>query len=404
MWETQSKGTKRKRGPTAEPPPKKAQMPSAALGKAPPELGMETPPVASVPVSGEASAAIALGASSLEDYLTGRDLPASETIPIELSEQPPTSRLGTEGMGMGGFLEELRGMLSKSGQKKALIPMPVPRRSSGKWKPMLGKPTISTATAASMLVPQQRAPETSVQPGLDPVPMEVVVDTPRPQEGPSAPVSVPTGLDVRPAEPTDPPIPDNTQVAAEVMEDVAVRVAGSVQPEAIVVVVHQEVVMISLPTPSREDAVITTPTVALETSPLESCTEVETGLSSQQEPLVTQDVGGVSTEGTESTQERAALAMLQTTGGFDPYGGQTEEVVDDREANNIPSAPESFDSGQVDSGGDRDGTSSDNWERQDSGPEGGNARTGTGKPREEGNQETSVTNYYFRGSASSQVS
>ena len=57
---------------------------------------------------------------------------------------------------MGGFLAELKGKLPKGGPKKASMPTPVPRRSAGKWKPVLGEPTPSTATAASVLIPQQK--------------------------------------------------------------------------------------------------------------------------------------------------------------------------------------------------------------------------------------------------------
>ena len=79
---------------------------------------------------------------------------------------------------VGGFLAELRGRVPKGGQRGTAVPTPIPRRSAGKWKPVLGKPTIPTATAASMLMPQQKTMEEEVQSSSGPVLMEAVVETP----------------------------------------------------------------------------------------------------------------------------------------------------------------------------------------------------------------------------------
>ena len=46
-------------------------------------------------------------------------------------------------------------MLPKARPKKAPVQTPIPRRPGGKWIPVLGKPTPSVVTAASVLVPQQ---------------------------------------------------------------------------------------------------------------------------------------------------------------------------------------------------------------------------------------------------------
>ena len=72
--ETQSKaekGAKRKGGPMVEPPPKKTRTPPTALGRAPLDTETGTAPETQVPTPGETGAVMALGASSLEDYLIG---------------------------------------------------------------------------------------------------------------------------------------------------------------------------------------------------------------------------------------------------------------------------------------------------------------------------------------------
>ena len=148
-------------------------------------------------------------------------------LPTEGQVQPPTSQVNLTGMGMGGFLAELKGMLLKGGPKKASIPTPVPRRFADKWRPVLGKPTVSAATAASVLIHQQKARETGTQPISSTVLAETGVDTPGQLEGPSASASTPVGPDVQPVKQVDPDASDSTQVAMEANEDMATGVVES---------------------------------------------------------------------------------------------------------------------------------------------------------------------------------
>ena len=222
--ETQSKaekGTKWKKGSAVEPLPKKARTLSAALGKAPPELGTETAPAIQVSTPGEASAAMALGASSLENYLIGADLLTQGTTPMVEQAQPLTSQTNITGLGMGGFLTELKGMLPKGGPKRAPNLTPVPQRPGSKWKPVLGKPTPSTATAASVLVPQQKVGGTGAEPITSTIQMETSVDMPGQPEGLSVEALTPVVPDICPTEPVDPDTSGTTQVAAEATEDIA---------------------------------------------------------------------------------------------------------------------------------------------------------------------------------------
>ena len=85
------KGTKRKKGTDIGPPPKKARTPPAALGRAPLESETETMPATPASTLGKASAAMALGASSLENYLIGGDLLTPGTAFTVEQAQTPTS-------------------------------------------------------------------------------------------------------------------------------------------------------------------------------------------------------------------------------------------------------------------------------------------------------------------------
>ena len=79
--EAQSKAekeAKRKGGPMMEPPLKRTHMPTATLSKAPSDSEMGTVPTTQVSTQGETGVVMALGASSLEDYLTSRDTQTPE--------------------------------------------------------------------------------------------------------------------------------------------------------------------------------------------------------------------------------------------------------------------------------------------------------------------------------------
>ena len=160
--EAQSKAgkeAKRKGGPTMEPPPKKTRMPTATLSKAPSDSKTGTVPVTQVLTPGETGSVMALGASPLEDYLTGRDTQTPGTTATVGQVPNPSSGTNPAMQSMGGFLG--MGMLPKARPKKVPVPTPIPRRSGGKWIPVLGKPAPSVATAASLLVPQKTTGGTS---------------------------------------------------------------------------------------------------------------------------------------------------------------------------------------------------------------------------------------------------
>ena len=148
------KGAKRKGESAVGPQAKKAHTPSAALGRAPPEPETETLADIQVTVSEGAGLMATLGASSLEDYLTGKDIQTTETM--SAAEQRPQPGKGTDTAvtGMGGFLKDLKGMIPKAKPKRTPVQTPIPRRPGGKWIPVLGKPAPSKATVASLLVPQ----------------------------------------------------------------------------------------------------------------------------------------------------------------------------------------------------------------------------------------------------------
>ena len=141
--EAQSKAgkeAKQKGGPTMEPPPKRTRMPTATLSKAPSDSETGTVPATQVSTPGETGAVMALGASSLEDYLTGRDTQTPGTTATVGQVPNPSSGTNPAVQSMGGFLADLKGMLPKARPKKAPVPTPIPRRSGGKWIPVLGKP------------------------------------------------------------------------------------------------------------------------------------------------------------------------------------------------------------------------------------------------------------------------
>ena len=75
-----------------EPPPKKMRTPTATLSKAPSDSETGTVPATQVSTPGEMGAVMALGASSLEDYLTGRDTQTSGTTLLWDRCHPPAVR------------------------------------------------------------------------------------------------------------------------------------------------------------------------------------------------------------------------------------------------------------------------------------------------------------------------
>ena len=162
--ETQSKvgkGAKQKGGPTVEPPPKKTRTPTATLSKAPLDTETGTVPATQVSTPGEMGAVMALGASSLKDYLTGRDTQTSGTTATVGQVPTPSSETNPAMQSMGGFLVDLKGMLPKARPKKAPVQTLIPRRTGGKWIPVLGKPMPSVVT---VLVPQQKMGGISTEP------------------------------------------------------------------------------------------------------------------------------------------------------------------------------------------------------------------------------------------------
>ena len=87
---------------------------------------------AAAPKQGGKSTVVAMGASSLEDYLLGGGLPAPAEVPTSELMQTPTSQANLTGMGMGGFVAELKDMLPRAGPKKVSVTTPVQRRPAEK--------------------------------------------------------------------------------------------------------------------------------------------------------------------------------------------------------------------------------------------------------------------------------
>ena len=98
-----------------------------------------------------------------------------------------------------------------------------------------------------------------------------------------------------------------------------------------------------------------TPRVA----PVKESVAVHTGLPSQPEPPAMGKGENLPNEEARSAQDETATGLIQTVGGFNPYGGQVEEHAGNQEANNIPSAPESVGSEQRESSGNKDEPSMD---------------------------------------------
>ena len=214
-------GAKRKTGLLGAPLPKKTRMPSAALGRAPPEGDAETSLTPVAPLVERAVATRVLESDSLEAYLIGQEVSTPKAVP------EPTLLTGQEDIAlpsMGGFLAELRGRVPKGGKRGTVVPTPIPRRSAEKWKPVLGKPTILTATAASMLMPQQKTTEEEAQSSSDPVPMETVVEAPAPLvEVPMAEIAS-KGTKVQLPGVDEPSLPDSTRVTTERTDPVVAEV------------------------------------------------------------------------------------------------------------------------------------------------------------------------------------
>ena len=207
-----------------------------------------------------------LEASSLEEYLIGQEVSMPKAVP------EPTLPTGQEDIAlpsMGGFLAELRGRVPKGGKRGTVVPMPIPRRSAGKWKLVLGKPTIPTATAASMLMPQQKTTEEEAQSSSDPVPMEAVVETPAPLvETPTAEIAS-KRMEVQLPGADEPSLLDSTRVMMEGTDPVVAEVTGSTSVEVTAAVIHQEDTAATLPTQSEEGPGAETQPEAMETGLVE---------------------------------------------------------------------------------------------------------------------------------------
>ena len=364
--ETQSqagRGAKRKTGPSGAPPPKKAQTPSAALGRAPPEGDTETSLTPVAPVVEQAVATRVLEADSLEEYLIGQEVPMPKAVP------EPTLPTGQEDIAlpsMGGFLAELRGRVPKGGKRGTVVPTPIPRRSAEKWKPVLGKPTIPTATAASVLMPQQKTTGGEMQSSSDPVPVETVVEMPAPLvEIPTAETAS-TGLEVQLPGADEPSLPDSTRVTTEGTDSVVAGVTGSTSVEVMAAVVHQEDLAALSPIQSEEGPGAETQPEAMETGPNEEPVAAVSGQSTQQELSDILPERGVLGEETVQTPVETAAEAIQTGGDPDPNEGQEEEAEGDHESSNIPSVPETLPSQQGESSEGEGGDSSDGQEEQDS--------------------------------------
>ena len=140
---------------------------------------------------------------------------------------------------MGGFLVELKGMLPKARPKRAPVSTPIPRRPGGKWIPVLGKPTPSVDTAASVLVPQQKMGGESTESTRSTAPPSQAEDTPSRLEGTSVVVSAPVTLEGHQAEPVALGAPDGAPVPAEAVEDIATENMRTARTEVTTGVVHQ---------------------------------------------------------------------------------------------------------------------------------------------------------------------
>ena len=174
-----------------------------------------------------------LEAEQLEDYLVGREVQTPKAVP-----EPPLTT-GQEDVALatvGGFLAELRGRVPKGGQRGTVVSTPIPRRSTDKWKPVLGKPTVPTATAASMLIPQEKAVEEEVRSSVDPVPMETVTETLVPRVEATVTEAVSTGPEIPPQGIAEPSLPDSARVTTEETETVVAWVTDSTSVEVTVAV------------------------------------------------------------------------------------------------------------------------------------------------------------------------
>ena len=376
--ETQSKagkGAKRKGGPTVEPPPKKPCTLTAALGRAPLDTETGTAPETQVPTPGETGAVMALGASSLEDYLTGRDTQTSGTMATVGQVPPPSSETNPTVPSMGGFLAELKGMLPKARPKKAPVPTPIPRRPGGKWIPVLGKPTPSVVTAASVLVPRQKTGGGSTESTRSIAPQRTDEDTSIWLEGSSVAVPAPATLEVHQTEPVILDALDSTPVPAEAVEDVATGNVEMAQTEVTTEVVHQETPATPVASPTREN------TATPEAGPVQRSTATDTVPEPCQEPLAMRDEENVPTEMTGPVQEEVPVRLLQTTVGLDPYEGQQEGPNKNWEASNVSPTPAEGGPEQEKSAAAEDLPSVGGLERQ--GTEGEGTPVEAGTPHEE---------------------
>ena len=374
------KEAKQKGGPTMEPPPKRTRMPTATLSKAPSDSETGTVPATQVSTPGETGAVMALGASSLEDYLTGRDTQTPGTTATVGQVPNPSSGTNPAVQSMGGFLADLKGMLPKARPKKAPVPTPIPRRSGGKWIPVLGKPAPSVATAASLLVPQQTMGGTSRESAQGTAPTRTDQSAQPGLEGPSVAVPASVTSGVQQAEPVLPDAPDSTQVPVGATED---TIAGDVEvarTEETTEVVQQETS--AAPVASSGGGNTTTPEVGPDQCP----TVTDTASEPHQELLAEGEEGNVPAEMTGPMQEDAPVTLLQTTAGLDPYGGQREEPDLTQEARGDPSTSGARGPEQEESAGNEELPSVDSLEGQ--GSEGGDTPAATGTPHDESVRES----------------
>ena len=121
----------------------------------------------------------------------------------------------------------------------------------------------------------------------------------------------------------------------EATEDMATGVVETAQPEVFTAVVHKEAPLVPRDVTPGESAVTMTTAAATKADSVKSHPVVDMGLSPQQEHPVARDEGNILGEETKPAQEEAATTLLQTIGGFDPFGGQVEEPRDNQEADNI---------------------------------------------------------------------
>ena len=375
--ETQSKagkGAKQKGRPTVEPPPKKTCTPTAALGRAPSDSETGTAPETQVSTPGETGVVLALGASSLDDYLIGRDPPTSGTMSTVGQVPPPGRETNPTVQGMGGFLAELKGMLPKAGPKKAPIQTLIPRRPGGKWIPVLGKPAPSVSTAALLLVPQQKTGDASKESTQSTALTRTDQSAPTGLEEPLLVAPAPATRGVCQTEPILLDAPDSTQVPVGTAEDTAAGSVETARTEETTVVVHREAPAAPVASSSGEN------TATPEAGPVLHSTAMDTVPEPCQEPLAVRDEENVP-KMTGPVWEGAPVMLLQTATGLDPYRGQWEEPNPTQEACNVSSTPGVRGSEQEESAGNEKLPSVDSLEGQ--GSEGGDTPAETGTPHDE---------------------